>query len=61
MQQVFITTKQVITSKPLLSKPNFAKDFIIYTNETEEAISGILMQKYDQGNGHPIDLLNLSL
>jgi hypothetical protein len=33
----FIEIKKAISSTPILAKPNFEKDFIIYTNATEEA------------------------
>jgi hypothetical protein len=37
-----------------LTKSNFEKDLIIYTNATEEAISAILLQKDDRDNNQPI-------
>ena len=37
-----------------MTKSNFEKDLIIYTNATEEAISAILLQKDDRDNNQPI-------
>jgi hypothetical protein len=37
-----------------LEKPDFLGDLIIYANATEEAISAILLPKYDINNEHPI-------
>jgi hypothetical protein len=42
-------------------KPNFEKDFIIYTNAIEEAIYAILMQDDDQNNEKPVAYLSQSL
>jgi len=42
-------------------KLDFDKDFIIYTNSTEEAIYVILLQKDDQKNEQPIAYMSQSL
>jgi hypothetical protein len=42
-------------------KPNFEKDFIIYTNATEEAISAILLQNDDQNNEKHVAYMSHSL
>jgi hypothetical protein len=39
VEKDFIGIKKEISSAPVLAKPDFNKDFIIYTNATEEAIS----------------------
>jgi hypothetical protein len=44
-----------------LAKPDFEKEFIIYTNSTEEAISAILLQNDDQNNKKPIAYMSKSL
>jgi len=44
----FVEVNKEISSAPVLAKPNFKKDFIIYTNATEEAIFYILLQNNDQ-------------
>jgi hypothetical protein len=50
VENAFLRIKKVISSTPVLVKLNFEKDFIIYTNTTEEAISAILLQCDDQNN-----------
>jgi hypothetical protein len=44
-----------------LAKPDFDKDFIIYTNSTEEAIYVILLQNDDQNNEQPVAYMSQSL
>jgi hypothetical protein len=46
----FVGIKKAISSTPVLAKPDFEKEFMIYTNATEEAVYVILMQGDDQGN-----------
>jgi hypothetical protein len=41
-EKAFVDIKNAIVS-PVLEKPDFSKDFIIYTNATEEAIFDILL------------------
>jgi hypothetical protein len=50
VKNYFIKINKAISSAPVLAKPDFEKDFIIYMNTTEEAISTILMQNNDQNN-----------
>jgi len=49
-----VEIKNAISSALVLANPNFAKDFIIYTNATKEAIFAILLQKDDHTNEQPI-------
>jgi hypothetical protein len=35
-EKYFVEVKKAISSAPVLAKPNFEKDFIIYTNATKE-------------------------
>jgi hypothetical protein len=46
----FVGIKKEINSTPVLAKLDFEKEFMIYTNATEEVVSAILMQGDDQGN-----------
>jgi len=46
----FVRIKKAINSTPVLAKPEFEKDFIIYTNSTEEAVSSILVECDDQNH-----------
>jgi hypothetical protein len=60
-EKYFVEVNKSISFAPVLEKPNFEKDFIIYTNATEEVICAILVQKDDQNNDHPIAYMNQSL
>jgi hypothetical protein len=50
IEKDFIRIKKAINSAPFLVELEFEKDFIIYTNATEEAISTNLMKNDDQNN-----------
>jgi hypothetical protein len=54
VEKDFINIKRAISSAPVLAKLDFEKDFIIYTNATEEAIYAIIFQNDDQNNEKPI-------
>jgi hypothetical protein len=61
VEKDFIGIKKAISSAPVLAKPDFNKDFIIYTNATEEAIFAILLQVDDQNQENPIAYMSQSL
>jgi hypothetical protein len=42
-------------------KPDFNKEFIIYTNSTKEAIFVVLLQKDDQNNEQHVAYMSQSL
>jgi hypothetical protein len=50
VENAFLRIKKAISSAPVMEKLDFEKDFIIYTNATEEAIFAILLQCDDQNN-----------
>ena len=54
VENSFVGIKKAISSAPVPVKPDFEKEFMIYTNATEEFISAILMQGDDQGNKKPV-------
>jgi hypothetical protein len=54
VENAFVRIKKAISSTPVLAKLDFEKDFIIYTNATEEAVSAILLQCDDQNNEKPV-------
>jgi hypothetical protein len=54
IEKYFIRIKKGISSASALVKLNFEKDFIIYTNATEEAVSTILLQWDNQNNENPV-------
>jgi hypothetical protein len=57
----FLRVKKEISSTPVLAKPDFEKDFIIYTNATDESISTILLQSDDQNNEKLVTYMSQSL
>jgi hypothetical protein len=44
IQNAFVRIKKPISSTPVLAKPDFEKDFLVYTNATEEAVSSFCLQ-----------------
>lgn len=60
-QSSFTAIKDVIASAPVLDKPDFNRDFLLYTNVTEEAISAILIQTNLEGYEQPIAFMSQSL
>jgi hypothetical protein len=61
VENAFEGIKKAISSAPVLAKPDFEKEFTIYTNATEEAVSTILIQNDDQGNEKPVAYMSQSL
>jgi hypothetical protein len=57
----FLRIKKVISSALVLEKPSFEKDFIKYTNTTEETIFVILLQCDDKNNEKPIAYMSQRL
>jgi hypothetical protein len=54
VENAFVRIKKAISSAPVLVKPDFEKEFIIYTNAKEELVYAILIQCDDQANKKPI-------
>ena len=46
-QESFDALKQALASAPLLSAPDFTRDFILYVSASDNAIVGILVQEDD--------------
>jgi hypothetical protein len=61
IENAFEGIKKEIISASVLMKSYVEKEFTIYTNATEEAISAILMQNDDQGNEKPVSYMSQSL
>jgi hypothetical protein len=57
----FLRIKKEIISASVLAKLDFEKEFIIYTNATEEVISSILLQIDDQNNEKLVAYMSHSL
>jgi hypothetical protein len=58
LENTFIRIKKEIGSATVLAKPNFEKEFIIYTNSTQEAVFAILIQCDDQANEKSVDYMS---
>jgi hypothetical protein len=61
VENAFIRIKKEISSTLVLVNPYFEKDFIIYTNATEEAVFSILIQCDDQKNKKAVAYMSQSL
>lgn len=57
----FLKIKYALSSATILATPDFSKDFIVYMNATEEAISSILIQNNSQDIEQPITFMSQSL
>ena len=53
-KQAFEEIKQALTQTPVLTSPNFYKDFIIFSFASKDTIVALLLQKDDQGCEKPI-------
>ena len=52
--RVFNTLKNVLTSTPVLSSPNFEKTFILQTDASNYGVGAVLSQAAAEGLDHPI-------
>jgi hypothetical protein len=57
----FVRIKKEINFAMVLAKSNFEKEFIIYTNATEEAVSSILIQCDHKSNEKLVDYMSQRL
>eukprot|EP00253_Pinus_taeda_P009819 PITA_09819 len=53
-KQAFESIKAALTQMPVLTSPQFDKDFIIFSFASEHTIAVVLLQKDDQGNENTI-------
>eukprot|EP00253_Pinus_taeda_P012239 PITA_12239 len=60
-KQAFEEIKQTLTQTPVLTSPNFYKDFIIFSFASEHTIVAVLLQKDDQGCEKPIAFFGKAL
>jgi hypothetical protein len=61
VENSFVGIKKEISFAPVLVKPDFEKEFMIYINAIEEAVSAILMQCDDQGYEKPMAYMSQRL
>eukprot|EP00253_Pinus_taeda_P009505 PITA_09505 len=60
-KQAFEGIKIALTQAPVLTSPQFDKDFIIFSFSSEHSIVVVLLQKDDQGNEKPIAFFSRTL
>eukprot|EP00253_Pinus_taeda_P034355 PITA_34355 len=60
-KQAFESIKIALTQTPVLTSPQFDKDFIIFSFAAEHTIAAVLLQKDDQGNEKPIAFFSRAL
>ena len=59
--QAFEGIKLALTQTPVLTNPQFDKDFIIFSFASKHTIAAVLLQKDDQGNERPIAFFSRAL
>eukprot|EP00253_Pinus_taeda_P027811 PITA_27811 len=60
-KQAFESIKFSLTQTPVLTSPQFDRDFIIFSFASEHTIAAVLLQKDDLGNEKPIALFSKAL
>eukprot|EP00253_Pinus_taeda_P032568 PITA_32568 len=60
-KQAFESIKTVLTQTPVLTSPQFDRDFLIFSFASEHTIAAVLLQKDDQGNEKPIAFFSRAL
>ena len=60
-QESFDALKQALASAPLLSAPDFTRDFILYVSASYNAIAGVLVQEDDATHEHVIHYISQKL
>lgn len=60
-ENAFVTLKDWLAKKPILTHPNYNKQFILSTDASDNAIAAMLGQKDSQGIIHPISYFSRKL
>ena len=60
-KQAFEGIKMALTQAPVLTSPQFDRDFIIFSFASEHTITAVLLQKDDKGNEKPIAFFSRAL
>ena len=60
-KQAFESIKTALTQAPVLTSPQFDKDFIIFSFASDHTMAAVLLQKDDQGNEKPIAFFSRAL
>jgi hypothetical protein len=53
--------KEALNKSPLISPPDFDKDYILYLSASEVSVAGVLVQLGDDGKEHVIYYINKNL
>ena len=57
----FEAIKKAIMEAPTLISPNYTKGFYIFSFASYDTVAVVLLQKYNEGIDHPIDLFSKTL
>ena len=60
-KEAFVEIKRAIADAPVLVSPNYSKPFHIYSFASDHSCAGMLTQKSNEGNEHPIAFMSAPL
>jgi hypothetical protein len=60
-RKYFKSNKDVIARSHVLISPDYSKDFQVFSFSSEDTIAGVLLQKNDEGQEHPIAFMSKAL
>ncbi|XP_066965398.1 uncharacterized protein [Macrobrachium rosenbergii] len=60
-EKAFNKLKSVLVSEPILSSPNFNKPFVLAVDASDVGIGGVLFQRDDKGEMHPVSYFSKKL
>ena len=60
-KNAFSKIKTSISHAPSFKRPNFEKDFILYTFASDDSLAAVLTQKEDGGDEYPISFMSTGL
>ncbi|XP_066952268.1 uncharacterized protein [Macrobrachium rosenbergii] len=60
-EKAFSNLKSVLVSEPILSSPNFNKPFVLAVDASDVGIGGVLFQRDDKGEMHPVSYFSKKL
>lgn len=60
-EEAFIKLKMVLVSNPILTSPNFQRPFIIAVDASDIGIGGVLFQRNEVGEVHPVSYYSRKL
>ena len=60
-RQSFVDVKKALTEAPVLTSPNFSKEFMIFSFSSEHVIERVLLRKNEQNLEQPISFYSKAL